>query len=307
MSIFRRSCCWGSWWDGSSVRGRRLTPTRQSCAVARSARPESAKRRADSGSGPVRWLLDRLDDDGHINSGRQYRVVGDHANDRRARPRKRGGLQVRSRDAVIGGDYRDCQRFADRHGSGSVASYPDARRLIVHIGVIDACSTVGPDNGFVYFSDRPEGPSGGPLWVTFHIALTSEISPLEKDLSALDPCTADVSSDEPRRHLSGDDTLAHGPGPGAHFLIGQQRHRGDRPGPITALTGTRQDRRDVLRICDRVLRRRPVWPSSVTASNPRLQRKTPVGGIPEEFIGSVPSQEATGLASQAKPKRQALG
>src|SRR6185295_16740472 len=61
-------------------------------------------------------------------------------------------------------------------------------------------------------------------------------------LEALD---ADVRIDAPRRHLAIDDALFDRARPRPDVLIRQQRHRRHLTGPMTALTGLLENRRDV--------------------------------------------------------------
>ncbi len=57
---------------------------------------------------------------------------------------------------------------------------------------------------------------------------------------------ADVPVDVPRRHLARGHLLFDRPRPGPGVLVGHQRHRRDRAGAMTVLTGFLQDGRDVL-------------------------------------------------------------
>jgi hypothetical protein len=57
---------------------------------------------------------------------------------------------------------------------------------------------------------------------------------------------ADVPIDVPRRHLARRDLLFDRPCPGSCVLVGHQRHRRNRAGPVAVLTRLLEDRRDVF-------------------------------------------------------------
>jgi hypothetical protein len=74
---------------------------------------------------------------------------------------------------------------------------------------------------------------------------------------------ADVPLEQPRRHHAAHARhvgelrpLLDGARPGAHFLVGHQRHRRDRVGSMTPHAGSLQNRRDVLAVGDRTIGRR---------------------------------------------------